>query len=68
MPMVKHTEHGDFHDDDGQTILIGMNKDFDCHDGGGTGFYFKIIVLMWSILYNRGIMSMQIFYIEHCQQ
>ena len=52
-----YSQHGDFHDDDGQeTILIGMNKDFDCHDGGGTEFLLQnnCSYVVYPI-YNRGI-------------
>jgi hypothetical protein len=34
-----YTQHGDFHHDDGQeTILIGINKEFNAVQGGGTEF------------------------------
>ena len=37
-----YTQHGDFHPDDGQeTILVGINKEFDSSHGGGTEFLIK---------------------------
>ena len=36
--MVNNTLTGEHNDDGQETILIGMNKDFDCSRGGGTEF------------------------------
>lgn len=52
-----YSQHGDFHDDDGnETILIGINKEFDCYHGGGTEFLVQnnCSYVVYP-LYNRGI-------------
>lgn len=52
-----YSQHGDFHHDDGQeTILIGINKNFDSSHGGGTEFLIQnnCSYVVYP-LYNRGI-------------